>query len=89
MTIGTSTASKPYYATVASPDGNPVKLRKSATRTCAPGRKERVYWLATPGARVRAEQVKGDWSLVTALCTDGYQRRAHLKSKLLQEYATV
>ena len=58
------------YATVTSPDGGPVKLRKSASRG------ESLYWLVGAGARVRVERTRDGWSLVTALCTDGYTRRA-------------
>lgn len=45
------------YATVASPDGGPVKLRKSASRG------ESLYWLVGAGARVRVERTRDGWSL--------------------------
>ena len=78
LSAGTPVQSAAIYATVASPDGNPVKLRKSASR------KESVYWLVNPGARARVEKVKGDWSLVTAVCSDGHQRRAYMMSAFLR-----
>ena len=66
------------YATVTSPDGGPVKLRKSASRG------ESLYWLVGAGARVRVERTRDGWSLVTALCTDGYTRRAWMMDAYLQ-----
>ena len=66
------------YATVTSPDGGPVKLRKSASRG------ESLYWLVGAGARVRVERTRDDWSLVTALCTDGYTRRAWMMDAYLR-----
>lgn len=66
------------YATVTSPDGGPVKLRKSASRG------ESLYWLVVAGARVRVERTRDGWSLVTALCTDGYTRRAWMMDAYLR-----
>ena len=66
------------YATVTSPDGGPVKLRKSASRG------ETLYWLVGAGARVRVERTRDGWSLVTALCTDGYTRRAWMMDAYLR-----
>ena len=66
------------YATVVSPDGGPVKLRKSASRG------ESLYWLVGAGARVRVERTRDGWSLVTALCTDGYTRRAWMMDAYLR-----
>ena len=66
------------YATVTSPDGDPVKLRKSASRG------ESLYWLVGAGARVRVERTRDGWSLVTALCTDGYIRRAWMMDAYLR-----
>ena len=66
------------YATVTSPDGGPVKLRKSASRG------ESLYWLVGTGARVRVERTRDGWSLVTALCTDGYTRRAWMMDAYLR-----
>lgn len=66
------------YATVTSPDGVPVKLRKSASRG------ETLYWLVGAGARVRVERTRDGWSLVTALCTDGYTRRAWMMDAYLR-----
>ena len=66
------------YATVTSPDGGPVKLRKSASRG------ESLYWLVGAGARVRVERTRNGWSLVTALCTDGYTRRAWMMDAYLR-----
>lgn len=76
LTAGTAVQAR--YATVTSPDGNPVKLRKTAST------KEPVYWKVNPGARVRVERVRGDWSLVTAICTDGHTRRAYMLSAFLK-----
>lgn len=78
LTAGTPAASAERYATVVSPDGNPVKLRKSASQ------KEPVYWLVNNGARVMVEREKDGWSLVTAICTDGYTRRAYMMSQFLR-----
>lgn len=66
------------YATVTSPDGGPVKLRKSANRG------ESLYWLVGAGARARVERTRDGWSLVTALCTDGYTRRAWMMDAYLR-----
>ncbi len=66
------------YATVTSPDGGSVKLRKSASRG------ESLYWLVGAGARVRVERTRDGWSLVTALCTDGYTRRAWMMDAYLR-----
>lgn len=74
----TSGAVPAAYATVTSPDGGPVKLRKSASRG------ESLYWLVGAGARVRVERTRDGWSLVTALCTDGYTRRAWMMDAYLR-----
>ncbi len=55
-----------------------MKLRKSASRG------ESLYWLVGAGARVRVERTRDGWSLVTALCTDGYTRRAWMMDAYLQ-----
>lgn len=78
LTAGTPAASAERYATVVSPDGNPVKLRKTASQ------KESVYWKVNPGARVLVEREKDGWSLVTAVCSDGYVRRAYMMSQFLR-----
>lgn len=78
LTAGTPAASAERYATVTSPDGNPVKLRKTASQ------KEPVYWLVNNGARVLVEREKDGWALVTAICTDGYTRRAYMMSQFLK-----
>ena len=36
------------------------------------------------GARVRVERTRDGWSLVTALCTDGYTRRAWMMDAYLR-----
>ena len=77
LTAGTPPASAERYATVVSPDGNPVKLRKTASK------KEPTYWKVNPGARVMVEREKDGWSLVTAVCSDGYVRRAYMMSQFL------
>lgn len=66
------------YATVVSPDGGPVKLRKSASR------EETLYWLVGAGARVEVERTEGAWSLITAICTDGHTRRAWMMDRYLR-----
>ena len=66
------------YATVVSPDGGPVKLRKSASA------EETLYWLVGAGARVLVERTEGAWSLITAICTDGYTRRAWMMDRYLR-----
>ena len=78
LTIGTPTALIPYYATVVSPDGGPVKLRKSASKD------DRTYWLVNHGASVCVERVKGDWSLISCICSDGHLRRAYMMSRFLR-----
>lgn len=77
LTAGAPAASAERYATVVSPDGNPVKLRKTASQ------KEPVYWKVNNGARVLVERERDGWSLVTAICTDGYTRRAYMMSQFL------
>ena len=66
------------YATVVSPDGGPVKLRRSASR------EETLYWLVGAGARVEVERTEGAWSLITAICTDGHTRRAWMMDRYLR-----
>lgn len=66
------------YATVVSPDGGPVKLRRSASR------EETLYWLVGAGARVLVERTEGAWSLITAICTDGHTRRAWMMDRYLR-----
>ncbi|MDD3336958.1 MAG: hypothetical protein PHI98_15865 [Eubacteriales bacterium] len=67
-----------YYAVVYTEDGNPVKLRKTASTS------EKVYWLVNCGARVRVERKKGAWVLVTAICSDGHVRRAYMMVEYLR-----
>ena len=78
LTAGTPTAGAEQYATVVSPDGNPVKLRKTASQ------KEPVYWKVNPGARVQVERVRGGWALIRAICTDGHTRRAYMMAQYLE-----
>ena len=66
------------YATVVSPGGGPVKLRKSASA------EETLYWLVGAGARVEVERTEGAWSLITAICTDGHTRRAWMMDRYLR-----
>ena len=66
------------YATVVSPDGGPVKLRRSASA------EETLYWLVGAGARVLVERTEGAWSLITAICTDGHTRRAWMMDRYLR-----
>ena len=74
----TAGASPVRFATVVSPDGNPVKLRKSASRA------EALYWLVGAGARVEVERTQGAWSLIRARCTDGRTRRAWMMDRYLR-----
>lgn len=74
----TAGASPVRFATVVSPDGNPVKLRKSASR------EETLYWLVGAGARVEVERTRGAWSLIRAVCTDGHTRRAWMMDRYLR-----
>ena len=74
----TAGAVSAVYATVAPPDGNPVKLRKSASA------EETLYWLVGAGARVEVERTEGAWSLITAICTDGHTRRAWMMDRYLR-----
>ena len=66
------------YATVVSPDGGPVKLRRSASA------EETRYWLVGAGARDLVERTEGAWSLITAICTDGHTRRAWMMDRYLR-----
>ena len=79
LTAGSPAAGAERYAVVASPDGGPVKLRRSASRD------EPLYWLVNAGARVRVERERDGWALITAICTDGYTRRAYMMTKYLGE----
>lgn len=79
LTAGIPAQSAERYAVVASPDGGPVKLRRSASRD------EPLYWLVNAGARVRVERERDGWALITAICTDGYTRRAYMMTKYLGE----
>lgn len=78
LTAGYPAAGAERYAVVASPDGGPVKLRRSASRD------ESLYWLVNNDARVLVERDKGEWSLITAICTDGHRRRAYMMSQFLR-----
>ena len=78
LTAGSPAAGAERYAVVASPDGGPVKLRRSASRG------ESLYWLVNNGARVRVERERDGWALITAICTDGYRRRAYMMSQFLR-----
>lgn len=71
LTAGTPAQSADRYAVVVSPDGGPVKLRKSASKD------ESLYWHVNPGARVQVERERDGWALIRAICTDGYTRRAY------------
>ena len=68
-----------WYAVVTSPNGGPVKLRKSASM------RERTYWHVAPGTRVRVERERAGWALIRAVCTDGHERRAYMMAKYLEE----
>lgn len=79
LTAGTPATTVKRYAVVVSPDGGLVKLRKSASKD------ESLYWHVNPGARVLVERERDGWALVTAICTDGYTRRAYMMSKFLHD----
>lgn len=64
-------------AIVTTPDGNPVKMRKEASQQC------NTYWHIAHGTHVSVERVRNGWALVTAVCTDGYQRRAYVMDDFL------
>ena len=78
LTAGAPDAGAERYAMVVSPDGGPVKLRKSASA------EETLYWLVNAGARVLVERERDGWTLITAICTDGYRRRAYMMSQFLR-----
>lgn len=79
LTAGTPATSVKRYAVVVSPDGGPVKLRKSASA------EETLYWLVNAGARVLVERERDGWTLIRAICTDGYTRRAYMMAQYLEE----
>ena len=78
LTAGTPAQSADRYAVVVSPDGGPVKLRKSASKD------ESLYWHVNPGARVQVEHERDGWALIRAICTDGYTRRAYMMAQYLE-----
>ena len=79
LTAGTPVMDAARYAMVVSPDGGPVKLRKSASA------EETLYWLVNAGARVQVERERDGWALIRAICTDGYTRRAYMMARYLEE----
>ena len=79
LTAGAPAAGAERYAMVVSPDGGPVKLRKSASA------EENLYWLVNAGARVLVERERDGWALIRAICADGYTRRAYMMSNLLHD----
>ena len=79
LTAGTPAQSAERYAVVVSPDGGPVKLRKSASA------EETLYWLVNAGARVQVERERDGWALIRAICTDGYTRRAYMMAQYLED----
>lgn len=79
LTAGAPAAGAERYAMVTSPDGGPVKLRKSASKD------ESLYWHVNPGARVQVEHERDGWALIRAICTDGYTRRAYMMSNFLHD----
>ena len=78
LTAGTPATSVKRYAVVVSPDGGPVKLRKSASKD------ESLYWHVNPGARVQVERERDGWALIRAICTDGHTRRAYMMAQYLE-----
>lgn len=79
LTAGTPVTTLKRYAMVVSPDGGPVKLRKSASKD------ESLYWHVNPGARVQVERERDGWALIRAICTDGHTRRAYMMARYLEE----
>lgn len=79
LTAGTPATTVKRYAVVVSPDGGPVKLRKSASKD------ESLYWHVNPGARVQVERERDGWALIRAICTDGHTRRAYMMAQYLEE----
>ena len=79
LTAGVPATSTKHYAVVVTSDGGPVKLRKSASQ------QEPMYWLVNNAARVLVERERDGWALVTAICTDGYTRRAYMMSNFLHD----
>ena len=79
LTAGAPAAGTERCAVVVSPDGGPVKLRKSASA------EETLYWLVNAGARVLVERERDGWALIRAICTDGYTRRAYMMAQYLEE----
>lgn len=78
LTAGVPATSVKRYAVVVSPDGGPVKLRKSASA------EETLYWLVNAGARVQVERERDGWALIRAICTDGHTRRAYMMAQYLE-----
>lgn len=78
LTAGTPATTVKQYAVVISPDGGPVKLRKSASKD------ESLYWHVNPGARVQVERERDGWTLIRAICTDGHTRRAYMMAQYLE-----
>lgn len=64
-------------ATVVTPDGNPVKMRKEASQSCG------TYWEVAHGTSVSVERVRNGWALSTGVCIDGYRRRAYIMEDFL------
>ena len=79
LTAGTPVTTLKRYAVVVSPDGGPVKLRKSASKD------ESLYWHVNPDARVQVEHERDGWALIRAICTDGHTRRAYMMAQYLEE----
>lgn len=79
LTAGVPATSTKHYAVVVTSDGGPVKLRKSASQ------QEPMYWLVNNAACVLVERERDGWALVTAICTDGYTRRAYMMSNFLHD----
>lgn len=68
----------PFAASVYAENGKPVKLRNQ------PSQGENLYWLVADGEAASIERRKGEWALVTAICTDGVRRRAWMMSRYLE-----
>lgn len=75
LTAGTPAAAQ--YAVVRVSNGNPVKLRRKASTN------EPMYWLVNCDAVVLVERYKGEWALITAICSDGVRRRGYMMRRFL------
>lgn len=69
------------------PSGMPWSRRRRRSRQArrSASRDEPLYWLVNAGARVLVERERDGWTLIRAICTDGYTRRAYMMAQYLEE----